>query len=65
MATWYEVFYSNNTNALQFGGAFKNEKEAIQKAEVFKKSIVYKLTKVVLNFADGWTDVETVYNTTI
>ena len=42
---------------------FSTEAEAIKTAKVYKNAIALKLTKTVLKYSDGCTDVEQVYAT--
>lgn len=63
MFSWFEVWFSDGSPNMKKAGTFTTEADAINAANIYKNAIVEKLTKVVLKFADGWTDVEQVYTT--
>lgn len=61
MFTTYEVYYSNGTDNMEKAGTYKCRADAINKARVYHKSIVYQIDKVVLNYVDGWTDTNIIF----
>lgn len=63
MFSWFEVWFSDGSPNMNKAGTFSTEAEAVKVANSYKRAIVEKLTKVVLKFSDGWTDVEQVYST--
>lgn len=63
MFSWFEVWFTDGSSNMNKAGTFSTEAEAIKTAKVYKNAIALKLTKTVLKYSDGWTDVEQVYAT--
>ena len=61
MFTYYEVWYSNGTANMVKAGVYTNKEDAIGTAKIYHKSIVFQIDKTVLNYVDGWTDTNVIF----
>lgn len=61
MFTYFETYYANGTPNMEKAGTFKDQCDAIKAAKIYHKSIVFQIDKVVLNYSDGWTDCNVIF----